>query len=585
MRHWLMVLAATAGAGAVAANHETVSPAIGAGPFAVACSNVAQDESLIAALGSTPQEIWEGRPRDGQGRYVSQVLAAPGTAIAFEAPVPDQREIYPRFAGGTVPYVAIVCHPTPRSNPDPDYVLPGTGDVVPRMQRAGAAPRLLSRAEYLEGFGIFLSPPPPGPAPLPTILFSHGLGGSPISPGYLAAMVDLASQGFLVAGVFHGDPRFSRIRIEDLRDLVSALAEFDEFVELELLRPVSLRALLDALLAHPGFAPGIDRERIAGFGASLGGQAMANLLGARLTVGLGLACRDTVTDPRVKAAVGLVPYAGQTFLPSFCNDQVGAWNVERPYLAISGTADSTAPIGMMEQALNRFRGSRYLVALEGIGHGYTPDMRGDVMTWTVGFLEAYLRIAARPDAIDRFIRLASVAGGTVDSLRVDAHAPFPPGPDELLVREFYSRSLNHFVSTGDAGIIADLLAGGWLPTADSFKAYSRMPPDTLTRVAPVCHFYGVPAGGPDSRFYTVDPAECALVRQWGGWHDEGTAFHIQPTDAGRRCPAGHLEVVRHYNWGYPWRPSNHRYTTSDSTAREMDRHGWLREGTVMCARP
>ncbi|NJD86925.1 MAG: hypothetical protein FIB05_02770, partial [Betaproteobacteria bacterium] len=140
MRHWLMVLAATAGAGAVAANHETVSPAIGAGPFAVACSNVAQDESLIAALGSTPQEIWEGRPRDGQGRYVSQVLAAPGTAIAFEAPVPDQREIYPRFAGGTVPYVAIVCHPTPRSNPDPDYVLPGPGDVVPRMPRAGAAP-------------------------------------------------------------------------------------------------------------------------------------------------------------------------------------------------------------------------------------------------------------------------------------------------------------------------------------------------------------------------------------------------------------------------------------------------------------
>src|SRR5512139_914407 len=434
MRHWLMVLAATAGAGAVAANHETVSPAIGAGPFAVACSNVAQDESLIAALGSTPQEIWEGRPRDGQGRYVSQVLAAPGTAIAFEAPVPDQREIYPRFAGGTVPYVAIVCHPTPRSNPDPDYVLPGTGDVVPRMQRAGAAPRLLSHAEYLEGFGIFLSPPPPGPAPLPTILFSHGLGGSPISPGYLAAMVDLASQGFLVAGVFHGDPRFSRIRIEDLRDLVSALAEFDEFVELELLRPVSLRALLDALLAHPGFAPGIDRDRIAGFGASMGGQAMANLLGARLTVGLGLACRETVTDPRVKAAVGLVPYAGQTFLPAFCNDQVGAWNVERPYLAISGTADSTAPIGMMEQALNRFRGSRSLVALEGVGHGYTPDMRGDVMTWTASFLEAYLRIAARPDAIDRFIRLASVAGGTADSLRVDAHAPFPPGPDEIPVR-------------------------------------------------------------------------------------------------------------------------------------------------------
>ena len=49
--------------------------------------------------------------------------------------------------------------------------------------------------------------------------------------------------------------------------------------------------------------------------------------------------------------MGLVPYAGQTFLPSFCDDQAGAEEVTRPYLAIAGTADTTAPIEMVEQAL------------------------------------------------------------------------------------------------------------------------------------------------------------------------------------------------------------------------------------------
>lgn len=589
MGRGLIVVAAVACAPSLAANHGQVSPPLAAGPFAVACTNIAQDEARIAALGSTPEEIWEGRPRDGQPRYVSQVLAAPGTAIAFEAPVPDLREIYPNHAGGRVPHVAIVCHPTPRANPDPGYALPGTGDIVPRMQPAGTAPKLISRTEYLEASGIFLSPPVPGPAPLPLILFSHGLGGSPISPGYLDAMVDLASHGYMVAGVFHGDPRFSLIRIEDIRDLVAALLRFDEFVELELMRPVALRALLDTLLAHPGLAPGIDPGRIGGFGASLGGQAMANLLGARLTVGLGLACRDTVTDPRVKAAVGLVPYAGQAFLPSFCDDQVGAWGVDRPYLAISGTSDATAPIKMMEQALNRFQGSRYLVALEGVGHEYLPGMRGDVMTWAVTFLDAYLGVEAKADAMGRLIRLASVEGGPADSLRVDAHVPFAPGAGEVSVREFYNQPRNMFHATADPAEIASILAGGagpgWLATGESFKAYAALPPDAFTAVAPACHYWGVPAGGPDSHFYTADPAECAAVSRMPGWHYEGTAFYVLPAQAGGSCPAGHLEVRRFYNWGYPWRDSNHRYTTSASTARQMAGYGWLDEGTVMCARP
>ncbi len=580
---------------AAAINHDTVVVPVGPGPFQVACSNVAQDPAAIAALGSTPEEIWEGRPRDGQGRYIAQVLSAPATALRFDAPVPDLREIYPRYAGGSAPFVAIVCHPTPRSNADADYVLPGTGDFVPRMQPAGAAPKLLSRSEYLEAFGIYLSPPVPGPFAAPLVVFSHGLGGSPISPGYIDAMVDLAAQGFMVAAVFHGDPRFSRIRIENVGDLAFLLANFDQFVEMELLRPVSLKAMVDTLLAHPGFAPGIDPERIGGFGTSLGGQAMANILGARLTTSVGLACRSTVTDPRVKAAVGLVPYAGQTFLPSFCDDQDGAEGVDRPYLAISGTADTTAPIGMMEQALNRFRGSRYLVALEGVEHEYRPGFRDDVMTWAVTFLNAYLGVPADPGAMARLARMAGVAGGVADTLRVDVHEPLPLAGFEARVVEFHNEILDHYFIAAGEPEIAIIDAGGagpgWRRTGLAFKAAYVTPPATLVpppgmpMPSPVCRFYGAPAGGPNSHFFTAEASECALVKRSGGWYYEGIGFHAVAVSAGGECPPGYLRVLRAYNRGFPRNDSNHRFTTSDSTWREMERHGWALEGAVMCSPP
>ena len=85
MRQTLLALAAVLGTclPALAVNHEVVVPPIGDGLFAVACSNVAQDPALIAALGSTPEEIWEGKPRDGQGRYISDILAAPLDSLSL----------------------------------------------------------------------------------------------------------------------------------------------------------------------------------------------------------------------------------------------------------------------------------------------------------------------------------------------------------------------------------------------------------------------------------------------------------------------------------------------------------------------
>jgi predicted dienelactone hydrolase len=195
------------------------------------------------------------------------------------------------------------------------------------------------------------------------VVYSHGLGGSPIGKGYVETIAALASPRFRRRRGLHADNRFSRVRIDDLSDFFYLVTQYDRVAEMMLMRPVALKAMTDVLLAHPQFGAAIDADHIAGFGASLGGQAIANLMGAKLTTSIDVACSETVRDPRIKVGVGYVPYSGQTFLPSFCEGQSGASEVTRPYLAIAGTADTTAPLSRTRQAVSNFKGSRYLVEL------------------------------------------------------------------------------------------------------------------------------------------------------------------------------------------------------------------------------
>jgi len=576
---------------ALAANHELTINPLPAGRFEVACSNIEQDTSRLVA-GSEPADYWAGRVVEGRPRYISELLVHPGSALRVDALVPDLRQLYPGNAGDVVEFTAIVCHPTPRDNPDPDYPLPGTSDVVPHMLPPGAQPKLLTAAEYASAFGLDPSALPPGAVmQLPLIVYSHGLGGSPIGKGYIAVMSQLAAQGYMVAAIFHGDPRFSRVRIEDLSDAFYALTNFDRIVEMMLMRPVSLKAMTDVLLGHAGYAPAVDTERIGGFGASMGGQAMAHLLGARITATLGKSCRETVTDPRIKAAVGYVPYAGQSFLPAFCDDQAGAEGVERPFLAITGSADTTAPEYLAEQAVNRFKGSRYMVSLAGGEHELRAEDAGDIFTWMITFFNAYLDVRADSGAWARWIKMGRVNGGRTDSLVVDVHVPttFDGSVHQAPVREFYNTDLDHYFLAAWQGEVDIILSGGagqgWVLTNESFKGYRQLAPALFSAIAPVCRFYGAAAGGPNSHFFTASPDSCEAVKQMGGWFYEGIGFYVLPLTATGRCPAGQFEVMRAYNDRWRQNDSNHRYSTSDSTMREMARRGWIVEGTAWCALP
>jgi fermentation-respiration switch protein FrsA (DUF1100 family) len=567
---------------AAAYNHvNTVAPTA-QGPFTVACSNVAQDASRIAP-GLQAQDYWEGRDH-----YITELLSAPGSAITYDVRVPFDPLIYPGNFGRSVPFAAIVCYPTPQSNTDPDYQLPGTTDFVPHMQPAGLGPKLISAREYsltLTGGGF--PEAPVSPQPLPLIMYSHGLGGSPISAGYLQAMALLASHGYMVAGVFHGDARFSPIHVENVPDAIVFLASYNLFVNMELMRPLSLIALTDKLTGDPQWSAGINQDQIGGFGASMGGEAMLHLLGADITTATGFACSHAPRDTRIKAAVGYVPYAGQTFLPAFCDQQSGVDNIDKPFLALSGTADTTAPIKLVDSALRRMKGSRYLIQLEGVPHEFKAEYAGDLLTWMVTFFRGYLQHDRA--SMDKLVRMQTVTGGPVDTVRLDYHMPdFSLGGDtNFVAKEFRNTILNHYFLTPSSQEIANILNGGagpgWVLTGQQFKVtdpslFSPPPPG-------VCRFYGGRNGGPNSHFYTAVPSECEFVKAGGAgpWAYEGTGFYIQPIGAQQSCPAGYIGVNRAYNQRAAQNDSNHRFSTSDSTMHDMEGEGWAYEATVMCA--
>jgi hypothetical protein len=238
--------------------------------------------------------------------------------------------------------------------------------------------------------------------------------------------------------------------------------------------------------------------------------------------------------------------------------------------------------------VNRIPASHYLVEMD-IPHEFRAEYAGELLTWSSTFFNAYLHVESDPGAMGRLIMMNSIAGGATDALTIDVHVPFAAALGDAPVIEYYHPKLNHFFMTIDSGEIPFLVNDGWLATGHSFKGWRLPPANPNFAAAPVCRFYGGYTGGPNSHFYTAEPDECTgLQRPETHWTLESVDFYIKRVtrDAfGLTCPFGYIGVNRAYNNGFPRNDSNHRYTTSDSTWREMGRMGWALEGTVMCSLP
>ena len=364
------------------------------GPYPVGCSNVAQDFSRVAP-GEDVQAYWEALPRDnGSPRTIYDLLLDGGNTLGVTVTAGSDGDVFGSFAGRTLQFAVIVCYPTSNNNPYPDYQLP-TGRTVPHMQTGGQPPIL-----------------PDATSRFPLLLFSHGYGGSPLSNDYITSLTVLASYGYIVAAPFHGDWQYGTADLSSFADIAYLIAHLRDYLAMQAVRPLALSATIDLLLNNPQWGARVDASQIGGFGASLGGESMLLMAGAGLTTSLGLSWTVVDRDPRLKMAVTYVPYFGQPFFPAFGRDQNGLEGMTLPFLGISGTADTTAPLATAYLGVSQLAGTRELVALNGVTHHFDIPSTNDIFTWTLTFLDAELRGNAASK--NRLLQATHVAGGGDD---------------------------------------------------------------------------------------------------------------------------------------------------------------------------
>jgi len=552
---------------ASAANHSQRLAPLPVGPYPVACSNVAQDQSAVTRLGGTVDDYWEGST-DNQSRYISQILAEPQGAIMYNLHVPDDGDLYNQYHNKTLPVVSLVCYPTSAGNKRADYALPD-GQLVPHMERSGDQPIFPDSGRY------------------PALVYSHGLGSSPFSNNSLGSIARFASYGYVVMAVFHADARITKIHVDDVNDAFHVLLHFDDYTEMQALRPLELKYALNDLLDRTAYASHIDTNKIGGFGASLGGEAVLLSMGATLTDSVSLGTRRVENDPRIKAAVGYAPYCGQSFLPAFGRGEKGALTMNKPFLAMTGTADTTAPIDMTSDTVKLLPASHYLVAMTDVKHQYLPEYADDVFGWFIPFLDAYVK--DDPAALARLEVTAGITGGLDDNLRIDSYVPRGLEVGQVLVTEFRNTQTNNFLNAIDqpeVNLVSAYANKGWERTGQLFKAWLPNAV-TFTTPAPVCRYYHASGtqilDGTDTLYYTTFPALCAYQQQMTPpWFYLGTAFYMARPSASGECPLGTLAINRAYNNALN-RTLNYRFTSSNSEMRVLTGQGWTLEPVDMCA--
>ncbi|HPT57166.1 MAG TPA: hypothetical protein PLK42_10845, partial [Casimicrobium sp.] len=343
------VLALASGFSGAATASAGIVPSLN-GKYPVGCSNVEQDFSRLRA-GEAASDYWEGNPLSDGSHYVTELLVSPADALTYKVTVPtkSQIDVFEKQGGKQLQYAAITCYPTTAANTRADYLLP-SGVKVSKMQRGAEAPIIGVNPDVTDG-------------KWPLLVMSHGLAGSPLGDDYVQVMARLAAEGYVVFAPFHADARYSRIHIDDVSDALYVFTKYNEIAEMEAIRPLGLKQGLDFILSRPEYSNTVDQDRIAGFGASLGGMAMMLVQGAKLTTSWGGAERVIVRDNRYKAVVGYVPYSGQNFLPAFGDSNGGVASVRVPYLGIGGTADVVAPISRTSQMIEALGGSKYFVTI------------------------------------------------------------------------------------------------------------------------------------------------------------------------------------------------------------------------------
>lgn len=306
--------------------------------------------------------------------YLTQCLD--GAYIDFNVSVPNDTKTYGSTSNTSVRYVGYVFYPTVN---DSNY-------TSEQNVSGWTIPSQISQMEPVkDAVPIFES----SSKKYPLIVYSHGAGGGVLDDTNLFLLRDLAAQGYIVATLFHGDMRFN------------SYLNGGNTPEDITLRALSIKNLIDFLQTSK-YAQNIDFDNIGAFGVSYGGATAFILLGAKPIDQLsatGATINGTVSDSRIKAAVGIVPFMGDNNFPEIMGTLVtffgygssGASSVSKPFLAITGTSDEEAVERYTKETLSKTSANAHLVSMEQEAHGLSINGEKTAQTWGYYFFENYLK--------------------------------------------------------------------------------------------------------------------------------------------------------------------------------------------------
>lgn len=390
---WLLAWAMIAFNIAHANGHTVELPPVAAAPYAVGTSTLKLSGTALAAMqaaGREPHQYIAGANLSGTLLYITDLLEGGGSTFTFELAVPSDGGLYGVMAGRTLTYAGVLFYPTAGEFADApffDQTLPGMHDGD------GAVPFADPSARY------------------PLIVYSHGAGGNPFD----TRVAELASHGYAVLSLFHGDDRFATDDAEKLT-----------------LRPLAIKAAIDTLQQNSHFKDHLDFERVGGAGFSYGGTTMLTLLGGRvwlpnLASTFNFTPTELATDARLLAIAVDGPYMGSdgygpiTF-HQFGSGGTGAQYVTRPVLANVGANDNFTHA---QNVFGQLQGTRYLVKYADEGHTLSDQANVDGLNWTLLFLDAFVK--QDPQALAALQSAGNFAGNAADTLAIVFDSAAAPG--------------------------------------------------------------------------------------------------------------------------------------------------------------
>lgn len=236
---------------------------------------------------------------------------------------------------------------------------------------------------------------PEGEGKRPTVLISHGLGGSLDAMEYLGE--HWVRQGYLVVHLQHpgSDSSIWMGMVLNREETVKAATSVEEFTA----RVKDVRLALERLRTEPALAARHDGGEVAVCGHSYGARTSMALSGERFPA----APNADLADPRIRAAIVLSPppYSGRERFSAIGIPQFH-WTGTRDTTPIEESQDPALRLAPFRESSNP---SSYLVVLDGADHmafsgrlPVSPERRENYRRWhalmaeaTTRFLDATLK--------------------------------------------------------------------------------------------------------------------------------------------------------------------------------------------------